>query len=121
MLTLPRPVRGKGVALFDIRLCRRIESGPAAPAILVATTGRYTVEAYGYNLDCADAFATFSAADYHWQSLYRHLPQFEEWRTVPEPQRFFLSRKLLRDIPHIAAWHFHSRFAIFGDIVLRKI
>ena len=30
-----------------------------------------------------------------------------------------LSRKLLRDNPHIAAWHFHRRFTLFRDIVLK--
>jgi ATP-dependent DNA helicase PIF1 len=48
------------------------------------------------------------------------MPQFEEWQTASEPQRLALSRRLLRDNPHIAAWHFYRRFALFRDIVLKK-
>jgi hypothetical protein len=31
-----------------------------------------------------------------------------------------ISRRLLRENPHIAAWHFHSRNMLFRDIVLKK-
>ena len=81
---------------------------------------RKELDAYAYNLDCSGGFATFSPADYHWRSLYCHMPQFEEWQTASEPQWLALSRRLLRDNPHIAAWHFYRRFTLFRDIVLKK-
>ncbi|RSL38936.1 hypothetical protein CEP51_016864 [Fusarium floridanum] len=31
-----------------------------------------------------------------------------------------MSSKLLRDNPHIAAWHFYRRFGLFRDIVLKR-
>src|SRR5262249_9674077 len=37
-----------------------------------------------------------------------------------EPERMALSRHLLRQNPHIAAFHFHRRYCFFRDIVLRK-
>jgi hypothetical protein len=34
--------------------------------------------------------------------------------------RMALSRRLLRENPHIAAWHFYSRTRLFRDIVLKE-
>ncbi|KAI8395766.1 hypothetical protein FOFC_21296 [Fusarium oxysporum] len=59
-------------------------------------------------------------ADLHWRSLYQHLPQFQDWQELPEQQRMGMSSKLLRDNPHIAAWHFYRRFGLFRDIVLKQ-
>ncbi|KAJ0126803.1 Uncharacterized protein HZ326_30095, partial [Fusarium oxysporum f. sp. albedinis] len=78
------------------------------------------LESYAYNLDCPGAFITFSPADLHWRSLYQHLPQFQDWQELPEQQRMGMSSKLLRDNPHIAAWHFYRRFGLFRDIVLKQ-
>ncbi|KAM4061713.1 PIF1-like helicase [Hirsutella rhossiliensis] len=58
--------------------------------------------------------------DYHWESLYRHMPRFDEWQTAPEAARMALSRQLLRDNAHIAAYHFHKRYALFRAIVLKQ-
>ncbi|KAI8401489.1 hypothetical protein FOFC_18358 [Fusarium oxysporum] len=68
---------------------------------------RRELESYAYNLDSPGAFITFTPADLHWRSLYQHLPQFQDWQELPEQQRMGMSSKLLRDNPHIAAWHFY--------------
>ncbi|KAM4056434.1 PIF1-like helicase [Hirsutella rhossiliensis] len=65
-------------------------------------------------------FATVSAADYHWESLYRHMPRFDEWQAAPEAARIALSRQLLRDNAHIAAYHFHKRYTLLRAIVLKR-
>ena len=81
---------------------------------------RQDLEAYAHNLRCPGAFLTFSPADLHWSSLYQHMPGFVEWSEAPEPQRMAISARLLRENPHIAAWHFHRRFTLFRDIVLKS-
>jgi hypothetical protein len=81
---------------------------------------RQDLEAYAYNLGCPGAFITFSPADLHWRSLYQHMPQYEDWLAATEPERMALSRHLLRQNPHIAAFHFYRRYCFFRDIVLRK-
>jgi hypothetical protein len=48
------------------------------------------------------------------------MPEYKEWKTLDEPMRMAKSRRLLRENPHIAAWHFHSRNTLFRDIVLKK-
>ncbi|KAM4067560.1 ATP-dependent DNA helicase PIF1 [Hirsutella rhossiliensis] len=62
----------------------------------------------------------YCAADYHWESLYRHMPRFQEWKAAPEAARMVLSRQLLRDNAHIAAYHFHKRYTLFRTIVLKQ-
>ncbi|KAM4066763.1 ATP-dependent DNA helicase PIF1 [Hirsutella rhossiliensis] len=81
---------------------------------------RKELEAYAYNLGKPGLFATASAADHHWESLYRHMPRFDEWQTAPEVARMALSRQLLRDNAHIAAYHFHKRYTLFRTIVLKQ-
>ncbi|XP_044723715.1 PIF1-like helicase domain-containing protein [Hirsutella rhossiliensis] len=81
---------------------------------------RQDLEAYAYNLGCPAAFITFSPADLHWRSLYQHMPRYEEWLAASESERMALSRQLLRQNPHIAAFHFYRRYCFFRDIVLRK-
>ncbi|KAK4068341.1 hypothetical protein Purlil1_13812 [Purpureocillium lilacinum] len=81
---------------------------------------RQDLEAYAYSLGCPGAFMTFSPADLHWRSLYQHMPRYGEWLRASEPERMALSRHLLRQNPHIAAFHFHRRYCFFRDIVLRK-
>ncbi|KAJ6436102.1 ATP-dependent DNA helicase PIF1 [Purpureocillium lavendulum] len=81
---------------------------------------RRELESYAYNLGCPGGFLTFSPADLHWRSLYQHFPQFQDWQELPEQQRMGMSSKLLRDNPHIAAWHFYKRFGLFRDIVLKQ-
>ncbi|KJZ67980.1 hypothetical protein HIM_12631 [Hirsutella minnesotensis 3608] len=81
---------------------------------------RKELEAYSYNLGRPGFFATASAADYHWESLYRHMPRFNEWQTAPEAERMALSRQLLRDNAHIAAYHFHKRYTLLKTIVLKQ-
>ncbi|KAM4067814.1 PIF1-like helicase [Hirsutella rhossiliensis] len=58
--------------------------------------------------------------DYHWESLYRHMPRFDEWQAAPEAARMALSRQLLRDNAHIAAYHFYKRYTLFRTIVLKQ-
>ncbi|KID84375.1 ATP-dependent DNA helicase PIF1, partial [Metarhizium majus ARSEF 297] len=81
---------------------------------------RQDLEAYAYSLGCPGAFITFSPADLHWRSLYQHMPRYEEWLAASESERMALSRYLLRQNPHIAAFHFYRRYCFFRDIVLRK-
>ncbi|XP_044721877.1 ATP-dependent DNA helicase PIF1 [Hirsutella rhossiliensis] len=33
----------------------------------------------------------YCAADYHWESLYRHMPRFNEWQAAPEAARMALT------------------------------
>ncbi|KJZ69477.1 hypothetical protein HIM_11139 [Hirsutella minnesotensis 3608] len=81
---------------------------------------RKELEAYAYNLGRPGLFVTVSAADYHWESLYRHMPRFQEWKAAPEAARMALSRELLRDNAHIAAYHFHKRYTLLRTIVLKQ-
>ncbi|XP_044718863.1 PIF1-like helicase domain-containing protein [Hirsutella rhossiliensis] len=94
---------------------------PEAQALINSITRkRQDLEAYAYSLGCPGAFITFSPADLHWRSLYQHMPRYGEWLRVSEPERMALSRYLLRQNPHIAAFHFYRRYCFFRDIVLRK-
>ncbi|EXU95533.1 PIF1-like helicase [Metarhizium robertsii] len=52
--------------------------------------------------------------------VYQHMPRYEEWLAASEPERMALSRHLLRQNPHIAAFHFYRRYCFFRDIVLSK-
>ncbi|KAM4058266.1 ATP-dependent DNA helicase PIF1 [Hirsutella rhossiliensis] len=52
--------------------------------------------------------------------LYRHMPRFQEWKAAPEAARMVLSRQLLRDNAHVAAYHFHKRYTLFRTIVLKQ-
>ncbi|KAF5128332.1 ATP-dependent DNA helicase pif1 [Metarhizium anisopliae] len=48
------------------------------------------------------------------------MPRYGEWLRASELERMALSRYLLRQNPHIAAFHFYRRYCFFRDIVLRK-
>ncbi|KAG7000331.1 hypothetical protein FocnCong_v013276 [Fusarium oxysporum f. sp. conglutinans] len=52
--------------------------------------------------------------------LFAHMPQYDDWLAATEPERMALSRRLLRQNPHIAAFHFYRRYCLFRDIVLSK-
>lgn len=81
---------------------------------------RRECESFAHCLGVPSTFITLSPADLHWQSLYRHMPEYEDWKAVDEQARMAKSRRLLRENPHIAAWHFHSRNKLFRKIVLAK-
>src|SRR6266516_4700782 len=81
---------------------------------------RRECESFAHCLGTPDAFITLSPADLHWHSLYRHMPEFDRWQTADEPARMALSGRLLRENPHIAAWHFHSRSKVFRYVVLTQ-
>jgi ATP-dependent DNA helicase PIF1 len=81
---------------------------------------RRECESFAYCLGVPGAFITMSPADLHWYSLYRHMPDFDRWQAAEEPARMALSRRLLRENPHIAAWHFHSRAKAFRDVILKE-
>ena len=81
---------------------------------------RRECEAFAHNLGVPGAFITISPADLHWQSLYRHMPEYERWVASDERARMALSRRLLRENPHIAAWHFHVRSRVFREVVLTR-
>ncbi|KAM4062398.1 PIF1-like helicase [Hirsutella rhossiliensis] len=94
---------------------------PEAQALIQSITRQAAeLEACAYNLGRPGLFVTASAADYHWESLYRHMPRFNEWQAAPEAARMALSRQLLRDNAHIAAYHFHKRYTLFRTIVLKQ-
>jgi helitron helicase-like protein len=71
-----------------------------------------------YNLNRPDLFLTFSAADYHWDSLQRHMPRYEEWKNGTAAERIKIARENVRDNPHIAAYHFHRRFTVLMEKVV---
>ncbi|KJZ68845.1 hypothetical protein HIM_11763 [Hirsutella minnesotensis 3608] len=48
------------------------------------------------------------------------MPRFQEWKAAPEAARMALSRELLRDNAHIAAYHFHKRYTLLRTIVLKQ-
>ncbi|XP_044715249.1 uncharacterized protein HRG_11226 [Hirsutella rhossiliensis] len=43
-----------------------------------------------------------------------------KWKAAPEAARMVLSRQLLRDNAHIAAYHFHKRYTLFRTTVLKQ-
>ncbi len=81
---------------------------------------RRECEAFAHCLGVPGCFVTLSPADLHWHSLYRHMPEFERWQAAEEPARMALSGRLLRENPHIAAWHFHSRSKALREVVLTQ-
>ncbi|KAM4067071.1 PIF1-like helicase [Hirsutella rhossiliensis] len=67
---------------------------PEAQVLIQSITRQAAeLEAYAYNLGKPGLFATASAADYHWESLYRHMPRFDEWQTAPEAARMAIVLK----------------------------
>ncbi|OXV12219.1 hypothetical protein Egran_00019, partial [Elaphomyces granulatus] len=47
-------------------------------------------------------YLTFSAADYHWESLMRHLPRYQEWLGAQtNEERMRIAREGVRDNPCI--------------------
>ncbi|KAM4064224.1 ATP-dependent DNA helicase PIF1 [Hirsutella rhossiliensis] len=63
---------------------------------------RKELEAYAYNLGRPGLFVT------------------AKWKAAPEAARMVLSRQLLRDNAHIAAYHFHKRYTLFRTTVLKQ-
>lgn len=43
-----------------------------------------------------------------------------EWQAAPEGGRMAVSRQLLRDNAHIAAYYFHKRYFLFKTIVVKE-
>jgi Helitron helicase-like domain at N-terminus len=82
---------------------------------------RINLETYVKNIGCPAVFLTFSAADYHWDSLMVHLlgDKYESWRNGTQAQRIRLAREGLINNPHIAAYHFHRRFEALMDTILK--
>lgn len=81
---------------------------------------RSNLETYVRSIRTPNVFATFSAAELHWDSL--HLCYGEEiytaWKQGTAAQRSKISRDFLRDNPHKAAYHFHRRFNALMDTVI---
>ena len=48
------------------------------------------------------------------------MPKYERWIASEDRARMALSRRLLKENPHIAAWHFHMRSKVFREVVLAK-
>lgn len=81
---------------------------------------RHQLDAMVHGLGTPNVFMTFSAADLHWDSLARHMPRYEEWKTATTEQQVSIARQNLRENPHIAAYHFHRRLTLFRTIVMQK-
>ncbi|CAH0028647.1 unnamed protein product [Clonostachys rhizophaga] len=80
---------------------------------------RQGLEAMVRGLGCPGTFMTFSAADVHWDSLHRHMPNYEQWLAADHREKMRIATSNLRDNPHIAAYHFHHRFTQFLKFVLK--
>ena len=80
---------------------------------------RAELQAMVRTLGCPDLFVTFSAADLHWDSFFANLPEYTEWKRARGSEKFRIARLALRDNPHIAAYHFHSRFNTFLEYFLK--
>jgi ATP-dependent DNA helicase PIF1 len=77
------------------------------------------LEALCRQLLCSHAFLTFTPADYHWDSLQRHLPEYHSrWQPGDQKQRLRLVRDNVRDNPMVVAYHFHRRLEVFFQTVL---
>jgi hypothetical protein len=48
------------------------------------------------------------------------MPEYEQWKEDPEDIRMARCRRLLKENPAIAAYHFHRRYTLFRDIVLKQ-
>ncbi|KAF6834321.1 mitochondrial dna helicase [Colletotrichum plurivorum] len=83
-------------------------------------TKRNHLEACVYTLGCPAVFLTFSAADYHWFHLMKHMPRFEQWKNSTPIQQIQIAWENLRDNPHIAAHLFVRRSQLFRQEVLAK-
>lgn len=127
--------RGQPISKEDLRKALEDPDTPEAQALLNRISRyagslkgtrpfwyrrKHECEAFAHCLDTPSAFMTLSPADLHWWSLYQHMPDFDRWKTLDEKPRMSLSRRLLRENPHIAAWHFYSRNKLFRDIVLTR-
>jgi hypothetical protein len=79
------------------------------------------LEAMVRQLLCPSLFVTFSAADYHWDSLMRLLPNYQHWLELEaDPKaRSQHARDAVRDNPLIVAYHFVQRLRGFQDEVLK--
>jgi ATP-dependent DNA helicase PIF1 len=82
---------------------------------------RANLETYVRSICSPDVFKTFSAADYHWDSLHRcyGIQVYNRWKNGTPAERISLSREQLRDNPHIAAYHFHRRFLAMMECVIK--
>jgi ATP-dependent DNA helicase PIF1 len=77
------------------------------------------LEALCRQLLCSHAFLTFTPADYHWDSLQRHLPEYHSrWQPGDQKQRLRLVRDNVCNNPMVAAYHFHRRLEVFFQTVL---
>jgi ATP-dependent DNA helicase PIF1 len=82
---------------------------------------RANLETYVRGIRSPDVFKTFSAADYHWDSLHRCYGDqvYHRWNNGTPAERINLSRQQLRDNPHIAAYHFHRRFLAMMECIIK--
>lgn len=64
---------------------------------------------------CPHIFITASPADYHWESLARCMPRYDEWQAASDDGKYRISVENLRDNPHVAAFHFYTRWKVFFE------
>jgi ATP-dependent DNA helicase PIF1 len=80
---------------------------------------RSQVEAMVRTLGTPALFVTFSAADYWWDSLQRHMPTYQAWKSATTTaQKVKIAQDAIRDNPHVVAYHFVSRFTAFMETVV---
>jgi hypothetical protein len=60
---------------------------------------RRECESFAHCLGVPSTLIALSPANLHWQSLYKHMPEYEEWKAADEPRRMAISRRLLRENP----------------------
>jgi ATP-dependent DNA helicase PIF1 len=83
---------------------------------------RHGLESMVQQLGCPGVFITVSYADYHWHSLFKHMPPdlYQQWQNGTPNQRIRLSRNWVRDNPAVVAYHFHRQLKVFRSTVLSK-
>jgi ATP-dependent DNA helicase PIF1 len=79
---------------------------------------RLELEAMVRNLGSPHIFVTLSAADYHWDSLMKVLPNYDDWLQSTPERRVRLARAAVIKNPLIVAHHFHARFTAFRKHIL---
>lgn len=81
---------------------------------------RTNLENYVRTLKTPALFLTFSPADYHWDSVYRHMPNYEQCLVAELTDRIGIGRIHILENPYISAYHFHKRFGTFMKYVIKR-
>ena len=79
---------------------------------------RSELQAIVRQLNYSHLFLTFSAADYYWDSLHKHMPNYDAWREATGRDKMRIAVENIRDNPHIIIYYFYKRFNLFIKYVL---